>query len=149
MKLQNAVLGTCCLLSTRTSRFLKFPVISALLYLTFYLPCSSTLAMATIDYDPYDALLHHVYQQVSRILRTQFFLSPSYIRDQTQGEAWFRPAEEHIPTGVCLRTEMGHFRVFPYNNALLAPFEAAVRLLNPSVAVKVRSAAVHAAFSTM
>lgn len=48
-----------------------------------------------------------------------------------------------------MRTETGHFRVFPYNNVLLAPFEAAVRLLNPVVAVKIRSAAVHAAFVTM
>ena len=44
---------------------------------------------------------------------------------------------------------MGNFRVFPYDNALLVPFEAAVRLLNPVVAVKVRSATVHAAFGTM
>lgn len=83
-----------------------------------------------MDYDPYDALLHHVYQQ-------------------TQGEAWFRPAEETIATGVCLRVAAGQYRVFPYNQMLLAPFEAAVRLLNPIVAVKIRSAAVHAAFSTI
>ncbi|KAG0701466.1 glycosyl transferase family group 2-domain-containing protein [Suillus ampliporus] len=83
-----------------------------------------------MDYDPYDALLHHVYQQ-------------------TQGEAWFRPTEETIATGVCLRVETGHYRVFPYNQMLLAPFEAAVRLLNPVVAVKIRSAAVHAAFRTI
>lgn len=110
--------------------------------------------MAAIDYDPYDALLHHVYQQVRCGLSFFFsfffpFLPRSRVRDQTQGEAWFRPAEEHIATGVCIRTETGHFRVFPYNNALLGPFEAAVRLLNPVVAVKVRSAAVHAAFATM
>ncbi|KAJ8595119.1 hypothetical protein M405DRAFT_857602 [Rhizopogon salebrosus TDB-379] len=83
-----------------------------------------------MDYDPYDALLHHVYQQ-------------------TQGEAWFRPTEESIATGVCLRVDAGHYRVFPYNQLLLAPFEAAVRLLNPVVAVKIRSAAVHAAFNTI
>ncbi|KIJ67352.1 hypothetical protein HYDPIDRAFT_108074 [Hydnomerulius pinastri MD-312] len=82
-----------------------------------------------MDYDPYDALLHYVYQQ-------------------TQGEAWFRPAEG-IATGVCLRTESGHFRVFPYENPGLVTFEAAVRLLNPVVAVKVRSAAIHAAFLTI
>ncbi|KIJ19375.1 hypothetical protein PAXINDRAFT_127502 [Paxillus involutus ATCC 200175] len=86
--------------------------------------------MAAMDYDPYDALLHHVYQQ-------------------TQGEAWFRPAEERIATGVCLRTETGQFRVFPYDNTLLVPFEAAVRLLNPAVAAKIRSAAIHAAFATI
>ncbi|KAG9312749.1 glycosyl transferase family group 2-domain-containing protein [Chiua virens] len=86
--------------------------------------------MAAMDYDPYDALLHHVYQQ-------------------TQGETWFRPAEERIATGVCIRTETGQFRVFPYDNEMLLPFETAVRLLNPVVAVKVRSAAVHAAFATI
>ena len=109
--------------------------------------------MAAMDYDPYDALLHHVYQQVRYPgLRTFFFSfcwHRSRLRDQTQGEAWFRPAEERIATGVCIRTETGHFRVFPYNKPLLVPFEAAVRLLNPVVAVKVRSAAVHAAFATM
>ncbi|KAL4071885.1 glycosyl transferase family group 2-domain-containing protein [Scleroderma citrinum] len=83
-----------------------------------------------MDYDSYDALLHHVYHQ-------------------TQGEAWFRPVETGIATGVCLRTEDGHFRAFPYENELLAPFLEAVRLLNPIVAVKIRSAAVHAAFSTI
>ncbi|KAG2155256.1 glycosyl transferase family group 2-domain-containing protein [Suillus bovinus] len=83
-----------------------------------------------MDYDPYDALLHHVYQQ-------------------TQGEAWFRPTEENIATGVCIRVAAGNYRVFPYNLMALAPFEAAVRLLNPVVAVKIRSAAVHAAFSTI
>ncbi|KAH7912096.1 glycosyl transferase family group 2-domain-containing protein [Hygrophoropsis aurantiaca] len=83
-----------------------------------------------MDYDPYDALLHHVYQQ-------------------TQGDAWFRPSEESISTGVCLRVESGHFRVFPYENVGLAPFMVAVKLLNPVVAVKLRSAAVHTAFSTI
>ena len=39
------------------------------------------------------------------------------------------------------------FRVFPYENRYLEPFEAAVRALNPVVAVKVRSAAVHAALA--
>lgn len=107
--------------------------------------------MAAIDYDPYDALLHHVYQQVcSPGISGFFFLFASLtFRDQTQGETWFRPTEENIATGVCIRTETGQFRVFPYDNALLAPFEAAVRPLNPVVAVKIRSAAVHAAFGTM
>lgn len=50
---------------------------------------------------------------------------------------------------MCLRVEPGHFRVFPYENPALAPFEAAVRILNPVVAVKVRSAAVHAALATV
>jgi hypothetical protein len=54
-----------------------------------------------------------------------------------------------VSAGVCLRVESGHFRVFPYENPYLQPFEAAVRVLNPVVAVKVRSAAVHAALSTV
>ncbi|TDL23464.1 hypothetical protein BD410DRAFT_857631 [Rickenella mellea] len=83
-----------------------------------------------MDYDAYDAILHHVFKQ-------------------TQGDAWFKPSEENVSAGVCLRVEPGHFRVFPYENHYLAPFEAAVRSLNPVVAVKVRSAAVHAALSTL
>ena len=39
--------------------------------------------------------------------------------------------------------------MFPYENLKLAPFEAAVRQLNPLVAVKVRSASVHAALNTV
>lgn len=70
-------------------------------------------------------------------------------RPQTQGDAWFKPSEENISAGVCIRVEPGHFRVFPYENTYLAPFEAAIRILNPVVAVKVRSAAVHAALATM
>ncbi|KIJ67351.1 hypothetical protein HYDPIDRAFT_108072 [Hydnomerulius pinastri MD-312] len=83
-----------------------------------------------MDYDAYDALLHHIFKQ-------------------TQGDAWFKPTEETISAGVCLRVEPGHFRVFPYENPFLGPFEAAVRTLNPVVAVKVRSAAVHAALATV
>ena len=51
--------------------------------------------------------------------------------------------------GVCLRVEPGHFRVFPYENRHLEPFEAAVRALNPVVAVKMRSAAIHAALASV
>lgn len=83
-----------------------------------------------MDYDAYDAILHHVFKQ-------------------TQGDAWFKPSEENVAAGVCLRVEPGHFRVFPYENHYLAPFEAAVRSLNPVVAVKIRSAAVHAALATV
>ncbi|KAF9220635.1 hypothetical protein BS17DRAFT_310069 [Gyrodon lividus] len=83
-----------------------------------------------MDYDAYDALLHHIFKR-------------------TQGDAWFKPTEENISAGVCLRVEPGHFRVFPYENPYLAPFEAAIRILNPVVAVKVRSAAVHAALATV
>ncbi|KAF8346389.1 glycosyl transferase family group 2-domain-containing protein [Amanita rubescens] len=57
------------------------------------------------------------------------------------------PFEENIAVGVCLRVEPGYFRVFPYENPYLAPFEAAVRALNPLVAVKLRTAAVHSSFS--
>lgn len=81
-----------------------------------------------MDYDRYDATLHYIFKQ-------------------TQGDAWFRPHEDQVPPGVCLRTHDGQFRVFPYETAALAPFEAAVSSLNPQVAVKVRSAAVHAALS--
>ncbi|KAG2368937.1 glycosyl transferase family group 2-domain-containing protein [Suillus spraguei] len=81
-----------------------------------------------MDYDRYDATLHYIFKQ-------------------TQGDAWFRPHENSVPPGVCLRTHDGQFRVFPYETAALAPFEAAVAALNPLVAVKVRSAAVHAALA--
>ena len=70
------------------------------------------------------------------------------IVSQTQGDAWFKPSEENVSAGVCVRIETGHFRVFPYDNPFLAPFEAAIRGLNPLVAVKIRSAAAHSALST-
>lgn len=111
-------------------------------------PCRVSLLM---DYDRNDALLHWIFRQ-------------------TQGDAWFRPNEEHISSGVALRISDGmcrsgirdpqpinghpahlegtpEFRVFPYENASLEPFEAAVSALNPLVAVKVRNAAVHAALA--
>jgi hypothetical protein len=102
-----------------------------------------------MDYDRNDALLHWLFRQ-------------------TQGDAWFRPNEEHISSGVALRVNDGtshstsalsisslfsigpgfpEFRVFPYENANLEPFETAVAALNPVVAIKVRSAAVHAALA--
>jgi len=59
------------------------------------------------------------------------------------------PTEDIISTGVCLRVDDGYFRVFPYENPALVPFEAAVRRLNPVVAVKLRSAAVTAAIRKM
>jgi hypothetical protein len=87
------------------------------------------------DYDAYDAILHHLFKV-------------------TQGDAWFKSAHDSLSAGVCLRVESGagksggsHFRVFPYENLNLVPFEQAVRSLNPVVAVKVRSAAVHSALS--
>ncbi|KAH9023009.1 glycosyl transferase family group 2-domain-containing protein [Lactarius hengduanensis] len=83
-----------------------------------------------MDYDAYDALLHHIFRQ-------------------TQGDAWFKPSAENVHAGVCLRIQAGQYRVFPYENHFLGPFEAAVRILNPAVAVKVRSAAVHVALNTV
>ncbi|GJJ11705.1 hypothetical protein Clacol_005941 [Clathrus columnatus] len=107
--------------------------------------------MAT-DYDAYDAILHHIFKE-------------------TQGDAWFKPLSENMAAGVCLRVSdpvvpastpgsfgangqpeplpTAKYRVFPYENLTLAPFEAAVRALNPVVAVKVRSAAVHAALASV
>jgi cellulose synthase/poly-beta-1,6-N-acetylglucosamine synthase-like glycosyltransferase len=83
-----------------------------------------------MDYDSFDALVQYLFKK-------------------TQGDAWFKPSEENVSAGVCLRVEPGLFRVFPYENPFLVPFEAAVRALNPLVAIKVRSAAVHAALSTV
>ncbi|KZT25599.1 hypothetical protein NEOLEDRAFT_1065128 [Neolentinus lepideus HHB14362 ss-1] len=81
-----------------------------------------------MDYDRYDAFLHHIFKL-------------------TQGDAWFRPTEDNLACGVALRVAEGEFRVFPYENIALEPFETAVSALNPVVAVKVRSAAVHAALA--
>ncbi|KAF7290353.1 Glyco-trans-2-like domain-containing protein [Mycena chlorophos] len=83
-----------------------------------------------MDYDSFDALCQYLFKK-------------------TQGDAWFKPSEENVSAGVCLRVEAGLFRVFPYENPFLVPFEAAVRALNPLVAIKVRSAAVHAALATV
>lgn len=82
-----------------------------------------------MNYDSFDAVLHWIFRS-------------------TQGDAWFKPSEENISAGVCLRVNSGDFRVFPYENPYLAPFEAAVRTLNPLVAVKLRSAAVHSGLAT-
>ncbi|KAJ3741000.1 putative glycosyltransferase family 2 protein [Lentinula detonsa] len=84
-----------------------------------------------MDYDRWDALLHHIFKQ-------------------TQGDAWFRPAEDNLSSGVAIRVAddpVPEYRVFPYENVSLEPFEAAVKKLGPVVAVKVRSAAVHAAIA--
>ncbi|ESK90098.1 glycosyltransferase family 2 protein [Moniliophthora roreri MCA 2997] len=86
-----------------------------------------------MDYDRWDALLHHLFKL-------------------TQGDAWFKP-DEPVTSGVAVRiTEAGsddppEFRVFPYENIALEPFETAVAHLNPVVAVKVRNATVHAALA--
>jgi hypothetical protein len=81
-----------------------------------------------MDYDRYDALLHFIFKQ-------------------TQGDAWFRPDARDIAAGVCLRDDAGSYRVFPYENISLEPFECAVRAMDLIVAVKVRSAVAHAAVS--
>ena len=106
-----------------------------------------------MDYDAYDALLHHIFRQV---YRNTLDLSTLFVSHhdlafvlQTQGDAWFKPSAENIHAGVCLRVQTGQYRVFPYENHFLEPFEASVRVLNPVVAVKVRSAAVHVALSTV
>ncbi|KAF9532825.1 glycosyl transferase family group 2-domain-containing protein [Crepidotus variabilis] len=78
------------------------------------------------DYDLWDAWLHKIYET-------------------TQQENWFMPVEETVATGVAMRVENGFFRVFPYENPALVPFEAAVRKLNPVVAVKIRNTSVQAA----
>ena len=96
-----------------------------------------------MDYDAHDALLHHIFRQVT--IATLRLLPPSDVFLQTQGDAWLKPSAENIHTGVCLRIQPGQYRVFPYENRFLGPFEAAIRVLNPVVAVKVRSAAVHVA----
>ena len=65
-----------------------------------------------MDYDRYDAFLHHIFKQ-------------------TQGDAWFRQNEDSITPGVALRVSEANaagqpeFRVFPYENLALEPFEAA------------------------
>lgn len=85
-----------------------------------------------MDFDLWDGILHHIYKHAS-------------------GDAWFRPQEEAasgISSGVAILTSQPgsppEYRVFPYETASLEPFEWAVRSLGAVVAVKVRSAAVHA-----
>ena len=82
-----------------------------------------------VEYDAYDAILHHIYNQV-------------------QGDTLSRRLGEVPPTGVCIRIQPGYFRNFPYNEPRLLPFEVAVRALNPVVAVKIFSAAITTAIST-
>ncbi|TFK22850.1 hypothetical protein FA15DRAFT_671099 [Coprinopsis marcescibilis] len=83
-----------------------------------------------MEYDSFDAILHYIFRS-------------------TQGDAWFKPSEENISAGVCIRVEPGQYRSFPYENRFLAPFEAAVKELNPLIATKVRTAAVHSALATV
>lgn len=67
--------------------------------------------------------------------------------ESTQRDNWFMPTEYTISTGVAIRVDNDFFRVFPYENPILVPFEAAVRGLNPVVAVKLRSSSVLAAMA--
>lgn len=48
----------------------------------------SELNRGAMDYDRYDAFLHHIFKQ-------------------TQGDAWFRPSEDNLSAGVCLRVDIG------------------------------------------
>ena len=100
-----------------------------------------------MDYDGYDALLHYIFKKVCISAPSHPNSSCSQFRPQTSSDAWFKPTEENIHSGVCLRVEEGRFRVFPYENPYLQPFEHAIRILNPVAAVKVRSAAIHAALA--
>ncbi|KAH7103336.1 glycosyl transferase family group 2-domain-containing protein [Auriculariales sp. MPI-PUGE-AT-0066] len=85
-----------------------------------------------VQYDAYDALLHHIYKE------TQFnTLDVSRSRQSTYVAA---------PTGVCLRVESYSFRTYPETEALDS-FTTAVRSLNPEVAVKVRTSSVQVALS--
>ncbi|KAG5636255.1 hypothetical protein H0H81_008634 [Sphagnurus paluster] len=88
----------------------------------------SAITLHNSDYDLFDAWLHKIYES-------------------TQTDNWFMPSEDVVSTGVCLRADNGFFRVFPYENASLVPFEAAVRGLNPVAAVKLRNTAVVAALA--
>ncbi|KAJ3916880.1 glycosyl transferase family group 2-domain-containing protein [Lentinula edodes] len=89
---------------------------------------SHSLTILNNDYDAFDALLHNIYEK-------------------TLQDNWFKPAGDTDSTGVCLRVDPTSFRCFPYENPKLIPFEEGVRRLNVEVAVKIRSASVHAAVS--
>ena len=106
----------------------------------------SAVTIYNSDYDLWDAWLH-------KICGLGFFFLCTYligfIDESTQLDNWFMPAEENIQAGVAIRVEIGFFRVFPYENTALIPFELAVRRLNPVVAVKIRNAAVQAAIRKM
>jgi len=100
------------------------------------------------DYDLWDAWLHKICKSPFFFLFTLKIVCSSFpplIDETTQQDNWFMPTEETVATGVAMRVENGFFRVFPYENPALIPFEAAVRKLNPVVAVKIRNASVQAA----
>lgn len=114
----------------------------------FLTPCPFLLPWTTTHTTPCFTTSSSVYvfslYSSSRGPALTFRLHP-----QTQGDAWFKPTQENVHAGVCVRISTGQFRVFPYENSYLEPFEAAVRVLNPVVAVKVRSAAVHVALGSV
>lgn len=105
------------------------------------------LTIQNSDYDLWDAWLHKICS--CPVPFTHSFLFILSVDETTQQENWFMPPEETLSTGVAMRVEDGFFRVFPYENALLVPFEAAVRKLNPVVAVKIRNAGVQAAIGNV
>jgi hypothetical protein len=74
----------------------------------------------SMEYDGYDALLIHVHQQLSPL---------------------------SLDSAVALRTVPFHFRIYPSHSLSLAPFLTAVSQLNPAIAVRLFSPAVHAALN--
>lgn len=89
---------------------------------------SPSLTILNNDYDAFDAILHNIYEK-------------------TLQDNWFKPGGDVDSTGVCIRVDSSSFRCFPYENPKLVPFEEGVRRLNVEVAIKIRSASVHAALS--
>lgn len=61
-----------------------------------------SLSALDMDYDRNDALLHWLFRQ-------------------TQGDAWFRPNEENISSGIALRVNDGIFVLFALLYALTFP----------------------------
>lgn len=105
----------------------------------------SAVTILNSDYDAFDALLHNICTSSELFCGFSDILTSLFLDEKTQNDNWFKPSSDSVATGVCLRVENGFFRVFPYENAALIPFEENVRKLNPAVAVKLRSASVHAA----
>lgn len=93
--------------------------------------------------------MHGFIKYVSNFRRVHQYPSNFCADENTQQDNWFMPSQDTASTGVAIRVDSGFFRLFPYENRSLIPFEAAVRRLNPVVAVKIRSAAVHAAIRKM
>ena len=132
------------LLNSLSRPLTSFRTCESIFCLYFHPSGSPSLPWTMIHSTPYCIGSSVQYVLIALVLAVRI-----QIGSQTQGDAWFKPSEENIAAGVCLRVEPGYFRVFPYENPYLAPFEAAVRGLNPLVAVKVRSAAVHSALATV